>query len=68
MERRPGVQFGLVGGFHTLFAIPPGAAAVVIGPNFGGADGSHEKIVNQFVGKCVNLSYLHYNNYVSTKP
>ena len=46
MEGRPRAEFGLVGGFHALFAVPPGAAAIEIGSNFGGADGSHEGILS----------------------
>jgi hypothetical protein len=56
---RPGGQFGLVGRFHALLAIPPGAAAVQIGPDLRGADGSHGRIVYQYyaLAKKQNLIY-----------
>ena len=49
VERGPGGQFGLVVRFHALLAVPPGAAAVEVGPDLGGADGSHAGILTHLL-------------------
>jgi len=47
MDFSPGRKFGFVLGLESLFFVPPGAAAVEVISNIGGADHGHRQSIAQ---------------------